>query len=70
MAKSVVFDMQAREALKRGMDVLADAVRTTLGPRGRNVVLERKYGLPLVITTGTSTRTVASRRKDGPDSSS
>ncbi|HVD00744.1 MAG TPA: TCP-1/cpn60 chaperonin family protein, partial [Candidatus Dormibacteraeota bacterium] len=52
MAKSVVFDMQAREGLKRGMDVLADAVRTTLGPRGRNVVLERKYGLPLVINDG------------------
>jgi len=52
MAKSVVFDTQARESLKRGMDVLADAVRTTLGPRGRNVVLERKYGLPLVINDG------------------
>jgi chaperonin GroEL len=52
MAKSVVFDTQAREGLKRGMDILADAVRTTLGPRGRNVVLERKYGLPLVINDG------------------
>jgi chaperonin GroEL len=52
MAKVVVFDVEAREALKRGMDVLADAVRVTLGPKGRNVVLERKYGLPLVINDG------------------
>ena len=52
MAKAVIFDIEAREALKRGMDVLADAVRVTLGPKGRNVVLERKYGLPLVINDG------------------
>ncbi|MFI5091645.1 MAG: chaperonin GroEL, partial [Terriglobales bacterium] len=52
MAKDVVFNVEAREALKRGMDVLADAVRITLGPKGRNVVLERKYGLPLVINDG------------------
>src|SRR5665811_833260 len=52
MAKVVVFDVEARDALKRGMDVLADAVRVTLGPKGRNVVLERKYGLPLVINDG------------------
>ena len=52
MAKSVLFDAKARDGLKRGMDVLADAVRVTLGPKGRNVVLERKYGLPLVINDG------------------
>ena len=52
MAKAVIFDIKAREALKRGMDVLADAVRVTLGPKGRNVVLERKFGLPLVINDG------------------
>ena len=52
MAKAVAFDTQARESLRRGMDVLADAVRITLGPRGRNVVLERKFGLPLVINDG------------------
>jgi chaperonin GroEL len=52
VAKAVVFDVKAREALKRGMDVLADAVRVTLGPKGRNVVLERKFGLPLVINDG------------------
>jgi chaperonin GroEL len=52
MAKAVLFDVEAREALKRGMDVLANAVRITLGPKGRNVVLERKFGLPLVINDG------------------
>jgi chaperonin GroEL len=52
MARAVVFDAKARDGLKRGMDVLADAVRVTLGPKGRNVVLERKYGQPLVINDG------------------
>jgi chaperonin GroEL len=52
MAKAVTFDAKAREGLKHGMDVLADAVRVTLGPRGRSVVLERKFGLPLVINDG------------------
>ncbi len=52
MAKGVIFDVKARESLKRGMDVLADAVRVTLGPKGRNVVLQRKFGLPLVINDG------------------
>ena len=52
MAKAVLFNVKARDGLKRGMDVLADAVRVTLGPKGRNVVLERKFGLPLVINDG------------------
>ena len=52
MAKEVLFDAKARDGLKRGMDVLADAVRVTLGPKGRNVVLERKFGVPLVINDG------------------
>ena len=52
MAKAVMFDVEARERLKKGMDILADAVRVTLGPKGRNVVLERKFGLPLVINDG------------------
>jgi chaperonin GroEL len=52
MAKAVRFDIDARERLKKGMDILADAVRVTLGPKGRNVVLERKFGLPLVINDG------------------
>ena len=52
MAKAARFDVDARERLKKGMDILADAVRVTLGPKGRNVVLERKFGLPLVINDG------------------
>jgi chaperonin GroEL len=52
MAKAVIFDVDAREALKRGMDVLSDALRVTLGPKGRTVVLERKFGVPLVINDG------------------
>jgi chaperonin GroEL len=52
MARAVRFDIDARERLKKGMDILADAVRVTLGPKGRNVVLERKFGLPLVINDG------------------
>jgi len=52
MAKDVLLDIEARDKLKSGMDVLADAVRVTLGPKSRNVVLGRKYGLPLVINDG------------------
>jgi chaperonin GroEL len=52
MAKSIDFDAEARQAMKRGMDALADAVKVTLGPEGRSVALERKFGLPLVINDG------------------
>jgi chaperonin GroEL len=51
-AKQLVFDVEAREALKRGADALADAVSVTLGPRGRNVILDKKFGAPLVINDG------------------
>jgi chaperonin GroEL len=51
-AKQLVFDVEAREALKRGADALADAVAVTLGPRGRNVILDKKFGAPLVINDG------------------
>ena len=43
MAKQLLFDEDARRALKRGVDALADAVKVTLGPKGRNVVLDKKY---------------------------
>ena len=46
MAKKLEFNEQARRSLKAGMDKLADVVKVTLGPKGRNVVLERKYGAP------------------------
>ncbi len=52
MAKQVEFDATAREHLRRGVDKLADAVRVTLGPRGRNVVLDKKYGSPVITNDG------------------
>jgi len=52
MAKQVEFDSSAREHLRKGVDKLADAVRVTLGPRGRNVVLEKKYGSPVITNDG------------------
>lgn len=54
MAKKVYFSKDAREAMVKGVDVLADAVRITLGPKGRNVVLERDYGSPLITNDGVS----------------
>jgi chaperonin GroEL len=52
MAKAVAFDTEARQSLKRGIDIVADAVRITLGPKGRNVVLEKKFGVPTVTNDG------------------
>ncbi|MBQ1501850.1 MAG: chaperonin GroEL [Firmicutes bacterium] len=52
MAKQIVFDIEARQALERGVNSLADAVKITMGPKGRNVVLERKYGSPLITNDG------------------
>jgi chaperonin GroEL len=52
MAKQIVFNIKAREALKRGVDMLADAVKITLGPRGRNVVLDKGYGSPTITNDG------------------
>ncbi|HEY4384946.1 MAG TPA: chaperonin GroEL [Ktedonobacteraceae bacterium] len=52
MAKRLLFDEQARHSLKRGMDVLADAVRVTIGPKGRNVVLDKKFGAPTITNDG------------------
>ena len=51
-AKQLAFDMGARRALKNGVDALADAVKVTLGPKGRNVVLDKKFGAPLIINDG------------------
>ena len=52
MAKQLLFNEQARRALKRGVDILADAVKVTIGPRGRNVVLDKGYGSPTVTKDG------------------
>ena len=48
MAKDIIFGEEARKALQTGVDKLANAVKVTLGPKGRNVVLDKKYGSPLI----------------------
>ncbi|MCH2411315.1 chaperonin GroEL, partial [Myxococcota bacterium] len=53
-AKDLVFDVEARSRLKSGVDRLAQAVKVTLGPKGRNVVLDRKFGSPTVTKDGVS----------------
>jgi chaperonin GroEL len=52
MAKSIHFNIQAREGLKKGVDALANAVKVTLGPKGRNVVIDKKFGAPQVTKDG------------------
>src|SRR3954462_6642177 len=52
MAKIIKFNEDARRALERGVDKLADAVKVTLGPRGRNVVLDKKFGVPTITNDG------------------
>ncbi len=52
MAKDIVFDYEARESLKRGVDALANAVKVTLGPKGRNVIIEKSFGGPMITKDG------------------
>jgi len=54
MAKDIKFDLEARDALRRGVDALANAVRVTLGPKGRNVIIERSFGSPHITKDGVS----------------
>lgn len=54
MAKNIIFDTTARQKLKRGVDKLADAVKVTLGPKGRNVILDKKFGAPTITKDGVS----------------
>jgi len=54
MAKQIKFDIEARDGLKRGVDQLANAVKVTLGPKGRNVVIDKKFGSPVVTKDGVS----------------
>lgn len=54
MAKDITFNIDSREALKKGVDTLANAVKVTLGPKGRNVVIEKKFGAPAVTKDGVS----------------
>ena len=52
MAKEIQFNIDARERLKKGVDKLANAVKVTLGPKGRNVIIEKKFGAPMVTKDG------------------
>ncbi len=54
MAKNIIFDSEAREKLKKGVDTMANAVKVTLGPKGRNVILDKKFGAPSVTKDGVS----------------
>ncbi len=54
MAKQIFFDTDARDSLKKGVDILADAVKVTLGPKGRNVILDKKFGAPTITKDGVS----------------
>ena len=52
MAKEIKFNMEARNLMKEGVDALANAVKVTLGPKGRNVVIDKKFGAPQVTKDG------------------
>src|SRR5579864_7965873 len=52
MSKEIIFDVRAREAILRGVNILADTVKVTLGPKGRNVVLEKSWGAPTITKDG------------------
>lgn len=52
MAKDIIFDLKAREALKKGVDELSDAVKVTLGPKGRNVIIDKSFGAPQITKDG------------------
>ena len=52
MAKKIVFEEEARKALLKGIDAVADAVKVTLGPKGRNVILQKKFGAPQIVNDG------------------
>ena len=54
MSKTIYYNLEARDGLKRGVDALANAVKTTLGPKGRNVVIDKKFGAPIVTKDGVS----------------
>ena len=58
MAKDIKFDVDAREMLKKGVDQLANAVKVTLGPKGRNVVIDKKYGVKVTASEVKGTNTI------------
>ena len=63
MAKDITYNVEAREALKRGVDQLADAVKVTLGPKGRNVIIDKKYGAPHITKDGVTVAKEVEDRK-------
>ena len=65
MAKEIKFNMEARSLMKEGVDALANAVKVTLGPKGRNVVIDKKFGAPQVTKDGvTVAKEVRSEERD------
>ena len=52
MAKQIIFSQNSREGLLKGIDAVADAVKVTLGPKGRNVIIEKKFGAPQIVNDG------------------
>ena len=54
MAKRILFESEAKEGLKKGVDALANAVKVTLGPKGKNVILDKKFGAPAITKDGVS----------------
>ena len=54
MAKQIIFDTEARNKLKKGVDTISKAVKVTLGPKGRNVIIDKKFGAPSVTKDGVS----------------
>ena len=52
MAKDIKFNLEARDVMKQGVDQLANAVKVTLGPKGRNVIIEKKFGAPQITKDG------------------
>ena len=62
MAKKIIYGEEARKAIERGVNQLADTVKITLGPKGRNVVLDKKFGAPLITTTASPSQKRSSLR--------
>jgi chaperonin GroEL len=65
-AKEIVFSSQARSEIGRGLDILANAVKVTLGPRGRNVVIEKSWGAPTITKDGVTVPRRSSSRTRSP----
>ena len=57
MAKDIIFDLTAREKLKKGVDELSNAVKVTLGPKGRNVIIQKSFGSPMITKDGVTVAT-------------